>query len=253
MNTAAVASEWAKIRTVRTSGWSFALFVVVGVVLSAVPGYFAVRGLDGPEEAAASGLDPVAIGHSGIQLALIALVVFSVLSVTSEYATGSIQGSLVAVPRRGVFYTSKILTVTAVVTVLATATVLVAFLATQAAMGDFGVSLGEEGVLRVLASVVLYVVLLCVFSMGLAAVLRSTALTVGILVPMLFMVSTILSAIPHVREVARFLPDLAGQRMFLGGAGDDAALSPLTGGLVLGAWTVAALVAGYWSVVRRDV
>jgi ABC-2 type transport system permease protein len=47
-----------------------------------------------------AGFDPAAIGLAGVQLAQIAVGVLGVLLVTSEYATGMIRTSMVAVPRR---------------------------------------------------------------------------------------------------------------------------------------------------------
>ncbi|MGW5875090.1 ABC transporter permease subunit [Nocardiopsis terrae] len=254
MNTATLSSEWAKARTVRSTGWSIAAFVVIGVALSVLPAPPVVNRYDSAAEALANGLDPVSLGYSGIYLSMIALVVFSILSVTSEYSTGSVQGSLAAVPRRGVFYASKLVTVSAVVTVLSAATVLVSFLGTQAVIGDLAVSLTDDQVLRALGAGVLYVTLLCLFSMGVAAMLRSAALCIGIIVPMLFMVSNILTALPGVGKPAQFLPDQAGQQMMLrGDVPEDALLTPTTGFLVLLAWTVASVAGGYWAVARRDV
>lgn len=254
MMTSAIAFELTKVRTVRTSAWSFAAFAVIGIGLSALSSFMVMRRYDSAEAALADGLDGFSLGYSGIHLALIALVVFAVLTVTSEYSTGSIQSSLAAVPRRGVFYSAKILTVAAIATLLGSATVVISFLTTQALIGDAGLSLGDDQVLRSLGAGVLYVVLMSVFAAGIAAVLRSSALTIGILVPMLFMVSSILTVIPGIGKAAQFLPDQAGQQMlFRGPVPEGSVLDQATGLLVLLAWAVAAVLVGYRTVASRDV
>ncbi|MEK8110389.1 hypothetical protein NKG94_50855 [Micromonospora sp. M12] len=77
--------------------------------------------------------------------------------------------------------------------------VVASFFTTQATMGGAQrVSLTDGGVLPALAGAALYTTMLCLFSMGLATVLRSAALTMGILVPLFFTISTILTNLPGV-------------------------------------------------------
>jgi ABC-2 type transport system permease protein len=88
--------------------------------------------------------------------------------------------------------------------------------------------------------------------MGLAAVLRSSALTIGILFPLFFLVSTILSNLPKVGTVAQFLPDVAGGQILYRQPQGDTVLNGWTGLAVLLAWTVAAVRAGHLAIKRRD-
>ncbi|SNS28377.1 hypothetical protein [Actinoplanes regularis] len=131
-------------------------------------------------------------------------------------------------------------------------TVLAGFLTTQALLGDAGVSLIDPGVARTLVCGVLYAVLLLLFSMGVAALLRGSALAIGILVPLFFMVSGILLSIPATRTVAQFLPDVAGGFAMACRPTEGMLLTPLTGMTVLLAWVVAAAAGGYLALTRRD-
>jgi ABC-2 type transport system permease protein len=94
-----VRSEWTKFRTQPSTAWSLlaavALIVGFGVLYSLVR---VTRPPRSPAEVAS--FDPTAIGLAGVQLAQIAAGVLGVLLVTSEYATGMIRTSMVAVPRR---------------------------------------------------------------------------------------------------------------------------------------------------------
>jgi ABC-2 type transport system permease protein len=252
--TAAVAFEWTKIRTLRSTVWSLACYSVVSVAVALLFGYV-MKGVYADMSASAQArFDPVASGFSGLKLGMIALVVFGVLTVSSEYSTGTIRSSLTAVPRRGVFYAAKMTTGIGTAMVLSVVVVTASFLATQLTMGsDAGVSLTDEGVPRAMAGGVLYMTLICAFSMGLASVLRSSALTMGILVPLFFMISTILNSIPGVQKAAQFLPDLAGGLILRREPpAGDTILTPWTGMAVLAAWAVLAVGAGYAAMRRRD-
>ncbi|MGW3986207.1 ABC transporter permease subunit [Streptomyces sp. NPDC004830] len=247
----AMAFEWVKIRTVRATVWCLVTYFLATVAVAVLTGSY-LRGSTQDAEALKN-FDPVAAGFSGLRLGLIALVVFGVLVVTQEYASGTIRTSLAAVPRRGVFYGAKILTGAATALVVSTLVVTVGFLATQLVMGDArNVSVLDDGVPRCLVGAVLYTTLLCVFAMGLASVLRSSALTMGILVPLFFMISTILNSIPGVRDVAQFLPDVAGGLILYRDQPDDTVLNAWTGLGVLAAWAAAAVTAGYLVTRRRD-
>jgi len=250
---AAMAFEWTKIRTLRSTQWNLAVFLLLSVGVALLTGYF-MRGVyDGMSAQAKADFDPVSTGFSGLRLGLIALVVFGVLTVTSEYASGTISSSLAAVPRRGVFYLAKVLTGTATAFVTSLVVVVVSFFTTQVALGGArSVSLSDDGVARALIGAVLYTTLLCAFSVGLATVLRSSALTMGILIPLFFMVSTILNNLPGVKNVAQFLPDVAGGLVLFREQPAGTVLNAWTGMAVLVAWTAASVALGYVAMRRRD-
>ncbi|RPF34487.1 ABC transporter permease subunit [Streptomyces sp. TLI_185] len=247
----AVAFEWTKVRTLRPLLWSLVCYAALSVAVGLLTGVFVGRTYTHKSEL--STFDPISTGYSGLRLGMIALVVFGVLIVSSEYSSGTIRNSLAAVPRRGVFYGAKMITGGAAALVFSLVAVVAGFFGTQATMGArLSVSLTDEGVLRSLFGAVLYTTLLCLFCMGLASVLRSSALTMGILVPLFFTVSTILSNIPGVERVAQFLPDVAGGLVLYRDVPGNTVLNAWTGLGVLALWTVASVAVGYWAVRRRD-
>ncbi|MFC7811385.1 ABC transporter permease subunit [Streptomyces olivaceus] len=247
---AAVDFEWSKVRTVRSMVWSLVLCVALSLALAVVTG--AVVRRQYADEPAPSSFDPVSAGFSGLRLGMIGLVVFGVLAVTSEYSTGTIRSSLAAVPRRGVFYAAKMLTGGLAAGAVSCVAVLTSFFLAQAAMGEESVSLTDDGVPAALVGAVLFTTLLCLFSMGVAALLRSSVLTMGILMPLFFTVSTILTNVPGVGRAAQFLPDQAGGLALYRHAPDGYVLNAWSGLAVLAAWTAAALGAGYLALRRRD-
>ncbi|MFF7975037.1 hypothetical protein [Streptomyces sp. NPDC007905] len=78
--------------------------------------------------------------------------------------------------------------------------------------------------------------------------LRSGVATLSILIPFLLIVSFVIGDMSS--GVADFLPDRAGQVILH--STWDGALGPWTGLAVTAPWAAAALLAGAWSVHRRD-
>jgi ABC-2 type transport system permease protein len=131
--------------------------------------------------------------------------------------------------------------------------VFVTFFTAQTAIGaDHNAAITDDGVLRAVIGSVLYMTLLCAFSMGLATVLRSSALTLGILVPLFFMVSEVLNNLPGVQKAAQFLPDAAGGIIMRREPQDHMILTAWSGMAVLAAWVALALLGGYLALKRRD-
>ncbi|MFL6122820.1 ABC transporter permease [Actinophytocola sp.] len=250
---ALVRAEWTKARTVRSTWWSLVATAAVCVGLGLLIGSQLRAGTQG----ARTHLDAAEISFYPLMMGQIALVVFGVLVVSAEYTTGTIRASLAAVPRRGVFLAAKALVAAGVAAVLAVAVVFGTFLATQWSAGANGASLGDPGVLRAVLGAVVYLTSMCVFALGVATVLRSSALALGILIPLLFLNSQGLSSLPAIRSVTQYLPDQAGAGLmrvhtdgtFFLGRLDFGPLGALG---VLAAWVAAALVGGYVSLRRRD-
>jgi ABC-2 type transport system permease protein len=96
--------------------------------------------------------------------------------------------------------------------------------------------------------------LIAVFSMGVAVMLRSPMLSLGVLMPFFFLVSNILANVSATRKVGQYLPDQAGSRIMrvLPRVGDDTPYGPWGGLGIMVLWVIAALVGGYALLRRRD-
>ncbi|MFD8382471.1 ABC transporter permease [Streptomyces sp. NPDC059679] len=254
---AAFAAEWIKIRTVRSTLWTLLLSLVVSVGLGILVGHSMSASFAGMDRERQENFDPVEAGFLGLTVGQIALVVFGVLQIGAEYTSGTIRGSLLAVPRRGLFYGAKVSATMLTALVFSLFTVYITFFAAQWALGPQGVSLGDPGVLRATFGAWAYLTLMCAFSIGVATMLRSTALTLGIMIPLLFLNSQGLGNVPKIRTVAQFLPDQAGAVMMRVVTVDESFIThrgfgPGTALVILLAWTAAALVGGLMALRRRD-
>lgn len=237
-------SEWTKLRTVRSTPWTLAAFVVVSAGLA----YLLELSLRNAERRV--NYDPLFATFLPLTIGQMALVVFGALAVTSEYSTGTIRASLAAVPDRGRFYLTKLAAVTAVAAAASVVTV-------AATMTASRVSPTSPGALQASAGACVYLTLMCAFAFGVAAMVRHTALVLGGLLPVLFLGSQGLGNIPVIRKVTQFLPDQTGWVvMHLAGPQDEPRWArdygAWTGLGLLTLWTVASLAGGYLVLRRRD-
>ncbi|MFI8811102.1 MULTISPECIES: ABC transporter permease subunit [unclassified Streptomyces] len=254
--TAVLTSEWTKIRTVSSTTWTlisaFAVTVAMGAALCALMN----SQFDDLSDAERATFDPTFVSFSGMILGQLAMVVFGVLVVGTEYSSGMIRTSLAAVPQRATFLFSKIAVAGVLALVVGLATSFISFFLGQALLGDHRTDIGADNVLRAVFGGGIYMGLIAIFSMGVAAMLRSSMLSLGILMPFFFLVSQILSAVPGAKSVARYFPDQAGSKIMQvvpdAMNSDPAPYGPWGGLGILLAWVAAAVIGGYVVLRKRD-
>ncbi|MEW2630939.1 ABC transporter permease [Streptomyces sp. NPDC048389] len=253
---AVLQSEWTKIRTVASTRWTLISALAVTVAMSAALCALMNATFDDLPAAERLTFDPTLISFSGMVLGQLAMVVFGVLVVGTEYSSGMIRTSLAAVPQRATFLFSKITVAGLLALVVGMATSFLTFFLGQALLGEYGTTIGEENVLRAVVGGGIYMGLMALFSMGVAAMLRSSMLSLGILVPFFFLISQILSAVPGARDVARYFPDQAGARIMqvVPNALDsgESPYGPWAGLGIMVIWVAAALAGGFLVLKKRD-
>jgi ABC-2 type transport system permease protein len=253
---AVLTSEWTKIRTVASTTWTLVSALVVTVALSAALCALMKSQFDDLSDIERATFDPTLISFSGMVLGQLAMVVFGVMVVGTEYSSGMIRTSLAAVPQRAAFLFSKVAVAAVLALVIGMATSFLSFFLGQALLGGHRTSIGEPNVLRAVFGAGLYMALIAVFSMGITAMLRSSMLSLGILMPFFFLVSQILSAVPGAKEVARYFPDQAGAKIMQvvpeAMGSDPSPYGPWTGLGIMVLWVAAALVGGWLVLKHRD-
>ncbi|MFD5739230.1 ABC transporter permease [Streptomyces massasporeus] len=232
-------SEWLKIRTLRS---------LPGALLALFAATTAFSALAGVSDASDPGFDPLFTSLSGVLPGQIAAITFGAMAVSSEFHQGALRLSLAAVPRRGRWFAAKaaVIAVPALLTGLVTA--LAALLVGRAGLGPAADTLGTGEQTRAVVGCGVYLMLMALFAAGVAALLRSGVATLSLLVPFILVVSFVIG--DATGTVADFLPDKAGQLVLR--ETYDGTLGPWSGLAVTALWTAAALLAGAWSVRRRD-
>ena len=250
-----VRSEFTKLRTVRSTYWSFLMTFVLVVALSILIPSAIVSQWDQRPAREQVGFDPTAIGLAGVFLGQLAIGVLGVLVITNEYSTGSIRVSLAAVPQRLRMLWGKVAVFSAVSVVVGLIGTYVAFFGSQAifASKDAAAQLGDPGVTRAVLGAALYLTLVGLLGLGIGGIVRRTPAAISILVALLLVVPILVNFLPSSWQapIARYLPGAAGQSIF---AVQQTAgtLSPTNGLIVLLIWVAVSLTTAALLLVRRD-
>jgi ABC-2 type transport system permease protein len=104
-----IASEFTKLRSVRSTYWTIAALIIVSVGIAAIAGAASASDLhNNPGDKA--GFDATQTSLIGFfEFGQLIIAVLGALAITSEYSTGMIRTSLTAMPRRGVVYAGKLI------------------------------------------------------------------------------------------------------------------------------------------------
>ncbi|MFG2995868.1 ABC transporter permease [Streptomyces sp. NPDC048340] len=249
-------SEWTKIRSVASTTWTLVAAFVVTVGIGAALSAFVNSSFQDMEPAEQATFDPTLVSFSGMTLGQLAMIVFGVLVVGTEYSSGMIRTSLAAVPRRGSFLFGKLSVATGLALAVGLITSFLSFFLGQAILGGRSIGIGEPNVLRAVIGAGLYMALIALFSMGVATMLRSSMLALGILMPFFFLISNILGLVSATKKVAQYFPDQAGSKIMQvvpGAMGSDPVPYGPWGGLgIMVLWVAAAVLGGYVVLRKRD-
>lgn len=252
-----VTAELTKIRTIRSTKWALLLTLLIGAGLGYAVSLSLRLSFPRLPSQQRRDFDPLFADFYSLSVGQLALVVFGVAVTGSEYSTGMIVTSLTAVPRRGLFYAAKIAAGSLVAAGTALVTVAATFLAAQQALGPLRASPGAPATVQAVLGACLYLTLICALAMGVTAILRSPALALAVMMPLLFLDSQGLGNVPGLQKVIDYLPDQAGSVMMgLSGSGEgrfSRPFGPWTGMAFMAAWTAAALIGGYLVLLRSDV
>jgi ABC-2 type transport system permease protein len=253
----AVHAEWTKLRTVSSTGWLLLTSVAVTIGVSAIVSSV----VKCPNSCQA---DPAKIALTGVMLGQTTIAVLAVLLVSSEYSSGMISVSLAAVPRRLEMLIAKAVVLTAVVVAAGIIAVLGSLLAGQlllpangftASHGFLPTTLAHGPIVRAAVGSVLYFVLIAVFSLGLAVLVRDSGAAITIALGLLFVLPILGNVLLNShwqRRFDRYSPMNAGLAIQATRNLSKLPISPWEGLGVLGLWTAAAVLAG-WLVFRfRD-
>ncbi|MFD4833162.1 ABC transporter permease [Streptomyces uncialis] len=244
--TAVLHAEWIKLRSLRAALVSLAAVFAVAVAVTALV-QASIEDPAGPigEE---FGGDRLFAAFYGVNFAHVAAIAFGTTAMSCEYVNHALRVSLTAVPDRDLFYAAKTAVIGAAALAVGLVTGFGIFLTGQAVLGDDGLGLGAPGALRACFGTGLGLALTALLAAGLTAVLRSGVAALSILIPFFLVVSFVIG--DTTGGAAEYLPDRAGgQILFADPVGDLGAWSGLA---VAALWSLAALLAGWWTVRRRD-
>jgi ABC-2 type transport system permease protein len=239
-------AEWTKLRTAPETVW-----LVLGIV-AATAGVSILVAANIPCATAVCGGDPTKNGLTGVQLGQTLVAILAVLAVGGEYGTGMIYNTLAAMPRRTGVLAAKALVVTA-----ATAPAAVVAVAVSALAGRhiLPAAASLPTVLRATGGSVLYLILIGLLALGVAAVVRNAAAAIGVVLALLYLFPILAAAVPDPhweRHLLQIGPMTAGLAVQATTGLDKLPIGPWAGLGVTAAWAFGALLAGGVALVARD-
>lgn len=257
----AVHAEWTKLRTLPGSGWlllaAAALTVTVGAVAANAVSCAAAN-------CQAGGVDPAKISLTGVDLGQAIVAILAVTAISGEYGTGMIRVTLAATPRRWRVLAAKATVVSAATLAAGAVAVLASVLAGGVLLARHGIvpahgygalSLGRGPVLRAAAGSVLYLGLVALLSLGVAAAVRDSAVAIAVVLGLLYLFPIIAHAAGSPswqRHLDQVSPMTAGLYIQATTNLRTLPLAPWTGLGVLAAWAAAAMLAGGLLLRFRD-
>ena len=265
-------SEWIKVTTVPSTVILLAITLVVMVGLSALYAWQIAMSVEfmaeaseemqaqmggGVEMLREQALMAPASGYIFGQLLIASL---AVVLIASEWGTGMIRSTMVAVPTRIPALLAKNLVIAVIAFVLGAGAALISYFIAQPILSghDLDFALSDDGVLRSILNTGTYLALIAVISMAIGTLLRNTAGGVVTAIGLFFVfpiiiVNLIQGLADWIPDAARFLPTNAGELMMTVSEDSADQLTALEGGLVMAAWAAALLIISLVVAKRRDV
>jgi ABC-2 type transport system permease protein len=249
-------AEWIKLRSLRSTWYTVACLFVVGLGITGLSMSAAGQEYRTATAEEQQAWDPTNVSLTTYIVAQLIIGVLGILIVTSEYATGLMQTSLNATPRRHRLLAAKVLVATSVAVVAGQALMFASFFLGQAILAAQDVpnaSLGDPGVLSAVTGGGAYLSAIALLAIGLGTIMRATAGALATLVGIVFLVPAIGSLLPSwLQGILSFWPS-QGAAAVLATVPDPAFPHPWLnlGGMCLG--VAAVLAAAFVVFQRRDV
>lgn len=247
----AIASEWTKIRSVRSTMWTLGVMIALMVAIGLMSALLVTTA-----DSDLGGVPVVSLGFFGVLLGSICVITLGVLTIGSEYSTGMIRTTLTACPSRARVLTAKAIVFSLLTFVITTVTATVVAACQTVILGG-GVDPGEVW-LRVTVGVGLYIAGLGLVSLAVGAIIRHSAgaITVMIAVVLLPLVLALFMFADSLRGLQRFFFEYSIPNQLAGVYGTGVTETGPSGWeplLVMLGLAAVAMACAYLVLDRRDV
>ncbi|MER2133238.1 MAG: ABC transporter permease [Arthrobacter sp.] len=257
-------SEWIKTNTVPSTvillAVAFAVMVGLGALVAWGLIQLASEPESGPPQGIGQSLQSAAydVPASGLPFGQLLIAALAVVLIGSEYTTGMIRSTMVAVPTRIPALLAKALVIAVISFLVGIVSAFATYLLAQPILSgsnlDFG--LDAEWVLPSIINTGTVLALIAIMGVAIGALLRSTAGGVVTLVGALFVLPIIAGLLTGladwVEDAARFLPSSAAGQLVATRIQPEA-FNQVEGGLILAGWAVVLLAAAMVVIKKRDV
>ncbi|EKX66547.1 ABC transporter permease [Streptomyces ipomoeae] len=199
----AIASEWTKIKSVRSTVWTLGVYVVLLIGLGLLFALIAAS-----TDMNLEGESPLGLGMFGLMLGSVCLITLGVLTTASEYGTGMIRTTMTACPSRGRVLAAKAIVFFALAfTVTLVTTAFVGFVQVAILEGNNAASPTGEEWFKATVGVSLYLALFGLLSLLMGSLIRHSAGAITIMLGLFLapLVIAIFMFSESLRDVQEFL------------------------------------------------
>jgi ABC-2 type transport system permease protein len=248
-------SEWIKLRSVRSTVWSYATVIVISLGMAAVMS--ASSGFGGEQIPAAA--QPAIVAQAatfGIFFGQLVVAALGVLAISGEYSTGMIRSSLTAAPTRLPMLAAKAVVLFVCTLAVGVLSTVGSYLVAAPIMAGLGITAGitDPDLVLPLLGGALYLAMVSVFALGIGAILRSSAggIAAALGAILLLPIAFIMIPAQWALDVSPFLILNAGLALFGLNGFTSAAFETWQNVLIVLGWVIAALAAAAVLLRRRD-
>lgn len=250
-----IRSEWTKLRSLRSTRYSFLAAVVLTIGVAALACAVVAHHYPQMNAEERANFKPLEVNLVGVQIAQLALGVLGVLVITGEYSTGMIRATMSAVPKRLPVLWGKVVVFGLTTLALMVPSTLIAFAVGQSILArhHIDITFSHAGVPRVVLGAALYLTVIGLFGLGIGAIVRNTAGGIATFAGILFVLPPLMNVLPTSwnNAASPYLPLGAGQSI-LALTRDTHQLAPWTGLGLLAAYTAGTLAIASVLLLRRD-
>ncbi len=244
-------SEWIKLRTVRMNLVLFIIAVAFPVVVCVL-----VTALQNKRDINTVDLAGLVTGTSVVTALLLGVV--GAVSISGEFAHGTIRPTFAATPRRGQVLIAKAIVIAVFAAVAEALVVVFCFAVSSAIASSRGasISLNNEPTARAgMIGIVVFAVIVSMLGFGLGMLLRLTPVAVAVLILWPLVVENIIALILNAAGVdnpANFLPYVSGIRLGNPENVQSGDIGRVAGGLYFAAFATVIAAIGATLTARRD-
>ncbi|MER5793004.1 ABC transporter permease [Streptomyces sp. NPDC001980] len=176
----AIASEWTKIRSVRSTIWTLGVFVLLVIGIGLLAGAVVSNSSSSSDDL--SGSNALSLGFFGLLLGSMCIITLGVLTTASEYGTGMIRTTMVACPSRARVLAAKAIVFFAVAFVITLAASAFVAMTQVSMLSDMARTPTGGEWLKGTVGVSLYIALLGLLSLIIGSIIRHSAGAITIMI-----------------------------------------------------------------------
>lgn len=193
-----IRSEWTKLWSLRSTWWTLLIAFVVTIGFATLLSWAASSQFDKMSAEDKATLDVTNLAMVGVAFGQLAFAVLGALIVASEYSTGGIKSTLVAVPNRLRVLLSKTIVFSVVSWLVGTVGAFISFFVAMTFWSSYdkAASLSDPHVLRAVFGAGLIALASGLLGLALGALIRHTAGSITTAVALLFVVPPLTNLLP---------------------------------------------------------